>query len=161
MVFGWLESSAAEPAPPPPTPWWEKEEEDAASASLKPDVDVGARLLKTAEDFLFDEKLFERLLNHAHLKCEEAAAVGGFGTKFSFLRFKEGTPWYLANNTGRVYRKRLADVLEPAGITVSVTMLEGGDDEPLEHVSCTSYQRVIDTLKIRLSWAGEYGKKQE
>ncbi len=163
MVFGWGESSAAEPAPPPPTPWWEKEEKEAASASLDPDVDLGANLLKTAVDLLFDDKLFERLVIHAHRNCKKAAARGAFGTTFTFLRFEEGTPWYRANNTGCVYGKCLADVLEKAGITVACEVVmreEDGEPRGFGTYSCAG-ERVPNTLKFVLSFAGEYANKRE
>ena len=157
MVFGWSESSAAEPAPPPPTPWWEKE---AASGSLDPDVDLGATLLNTAVDLLFDDELFDRLVIYAHHNCKKAAAKGAFGTSFTFLRFDDDTPWYRANNTGSVYRKKLADVLEPTGIAVTCNVESRKEEEEessaLFHSPVFPQVRDPGTLRFSLRFEGEY-----
>ena len=162
-MFGFGESSAAAaPAVPPATPWWEKVRiGEAASASMKPDVNLGATLMKTAVDVLFDDTLFERLVDHAHHECKEAAAEGAFGTSFTFLHFDDDTPWYRATNTGSVYRKKLADVLEPTGIAVTCRVETRKEEESSALLYNTvPKERGPFALRFSLEFAGEYSPKR-
>jgi hypothetical protein len=132
-MAGWLWSTAAAKEQEPPAPlWWEEDEDDdtADGRSADPSADLGASLMKTAVEAVFDEKIFARVCRQAQRECEAAAADGRFHADLEFLRFEKGTQYTDAKYAGAVYAREFKRKFEKSGVTLKwyVTSMYTGEN---------------------------------